>query len=293
MTTPRKYATPGALRIALEYRLKRIAGEEGIDLQRLRRQVAFDRLLARLFSSEETQWVLKGGYAMELRLREARTTKDIDLTLHDHRLFSKDEGTVRDIVRLELQDRVAVDLGDFFVFLVGEPMMDLDGAPYGGARYPVDARLDGRTFVKFHVDVGIGDVTLEPLEVVETRNWLAFAGILPPKVPLISREQQFAEKLHAYTLPDRPSPNSRVKDLVDIALLIERGELKPERVRSALRATFERRKTHPIPERLEKPEDNWGKPFTALASECGLEKTIGEAFEMLEGFFGAMINSRT
>src|ERR1700757_2671131 len=28
-------------------------------------------------------WVLKGGYAMELRIRSARTTKDIDLTLHD------------------------------------------------------------------------------------------------------------------------------------------------------------------------------------------------------------------
>jgi hypothetical protein len=226
---------------------------------------------------------------MELRLREARTTKDIDLTLHDHRLYSKDEVTVKDTVRLELQDRAAVDLGEFFVFLIGEPVMDLDGAPYGGARYPVDARLDGRTFVKFHVDVGIGDVILEPLEVVETRDWLAFAGIVPPKVPLISREQQLAEKFHAYTLPDRPAPNSRVKDLVDIALLIESGEMNPERVRSALRATFDRRKTHPIPERLEKPAENWGKPFTALASECGLKKNLSEAFEVLDSFFSECV----
>ena len=50
MTKSRSYATPGALRIALEERLKKIAGEEGTDLQRLRRQVAFDRLLARIFS---------------------------------------------------------------------------------------------------------------------------------------------------------------------------------------------------------------------------------------------------
>ena len=28
--------------------------------------------------------------------------------------------------------------------------MDLDAAPYGGARYPVESRLDGRAFVKFH-----------------------------------------------------------------------------------------------------------------------------------------------
>ena len=292
MNAPRKYATPGALRIALEDRLKRIAKKEGTDLQRLRRQVAFDRFLARIFSSGETQWVLKGGYAMELRLREARTTKDIDLTLHDPGLFTKDEGSNRVVVRLELQDRAAVELGDFFVFLIGEPMMDLDGAPYGGARYPVDARLDGRTFVKFHIDVGIGDVILQPLEVVETRDWLAFAGIVPPKVPIISREQQFAEKLHAYTLPNRPAPNSRVKDLVDIALLIERGELNPERVRSAIRATFERRKTHPMPKRLEKPAKNCDKPFTALANECGLKESIGEAFAIFDGFFGAIMGSR-
>jgi hypothetical protein len=31
-------------------------------------------------------------------------------------------------------------------------------------------------------------------------------------VQLIAREQQFAEKIHAYTLP-RNTPNSRVKDL--------------------------------------------------------------------------------
>jgi hypothetical protein len=45
----KKYATPAAFRRALEDRLQAIAMKEGVDLQRLRRQVAFDRLLARLF----------------------------------------------------------------------------------------------------------------------------------------------------------------------------------------------------------------------------------------------------
>jgi hypothetical protein len=45
----KKYATAAAFRRALEDRLQDIAGKEGVDLQRLRRQVAFDRLLARLF----------------------------------------------------------------------------------------------------------------------------------------------------------------------------------------------------------------------------------------------------
>ena len=83
---PKRYATAAAFRRALL-----IAGKESVDLQRLRRQVAFDRLLARLFQAAQPRalpWVLKGGYAMELRIKAARTTKDIDLTMR-HRWHRK------------------------------------------------------------------------------------------------------------------------------------------------------------------------------------------------------------
>jgi hypothetical protein len=36
-------------------------------------------------------------------------------------------------------------LGDWFEYIVGPPVMDLTAAPYGGARYPVEARMDART----------------------------------------------------------------------------------------------------------------------------------------------------
>jgi hypothetical protein len=44
MTVPSRYATPTAFRRALEVRLKATAAKEQTDLQRLRRQVAFDRV---------------------------------------------------------------------------------------------------------------------------------------------------------------------------------------------------------------------------------------------------------
>jgi hypothetical protein len=47
---------------------------------------------------------------------------------------------------------------------------------------------------------------------------LAFAGVAPPSMPLYPIETHIAEKLHAYTMP-RVRPNTRVKDLPDIALL--------------------------------------------------------------------------
>jgi hypothetical protein len=60
-----------------------------------------------------------------------------------------------------LQNAAARDAGDFFGFVIGESIMDLDGAPYGGARHPVEASLDGRQFVRFHFDLGVGDTQRE------------------------------------------------------------------------------------------------------------------------------------
>jgi hypothetical protein len=76
-----RYSTATALRRALEDRLMTLVSKEGGEIQRFRRQAAFDRLLCRLFQDQTSPWLLKGGYAMELRIRTARTTRDIDLAL--------------------------------------------------------------------------------------------------------------------------------------------------------------------------------------------------------------------
>jgi hypothetical protein len=81
MSLSHTYGSARAFRQALEARLKRLAEEENVDIQRLRRRVAFDRLLVRLFSDSTRGWALKGGYALELRIAAARATRDIDLTL--------------------------------------------------------------------------------------------------------------------------------------------------------------------------------------------------------------------
>jgi len=59
------FKTATAFRKSLESRLMNISQETNIDLQRLRRKVAFDRLLARFFINDSNTWVLKGGYALE------------------------------------------------------------------------------------------------------------------------------------------------------------------------------------------------------------------------------------
>ena len=52
MVTPRQYTGAKVLRTALEARLLARAKRQNADLQRLRRQVEYDRLLVRLFSTD-------------------------------------------------------------------------------------------------------------------------------------------------------------------------------------------------------------------------------------------------
>ena len=289
MPSPRTYATAGAFRRALEERLKRASLTEQIDPNRLRRQVSFDRLLARLFREEPTPWVLKGGYALELRFKAARSTVDIDLTVQ--RGAPSAGGDENQVVREMLQSAAAVALGDWFEFTIGPPVMDLTAAPYGGARYPVEARMDERIFARFHLDAGVGDVVMRPLETIVCRDWLGFAGIESSRVLMIAREQQFAEKIHAYTLP-RNAANSRVKDLVDLALLIGSGGLDKQRILDALRLTFERRGTHDLASLLPPPAD-WQIPFQALAEECGLPTDVAAVFAGVQEFLEEVLAQRT
>lgn len=141
--------------MALEERLKKIAKVENRDIMRLRKQVAFDRFLARLFSPQNAHiLVLKGGYSLELRLNCARTTKDIDLALNDKKTpFEVTEEAMRSFI----QKWAEVDLDDFLTFSIGSAVLDLENAPYSGQRFPVECSMAGRRFSRFNIDVGAGD----------------------------------------------------------------------------------------------------------------------------------------
>jgi hypothetical protein len=79
---------------------------------------------------------------MELRIKAARTTKDIDLTMRSIFSSGDKKDDKKNLAMLEkLQEVAGFTRNDFFVYTIGEPIADLDAAPYGGARFPVEARL--------------------------------------------------------------------------------------------------------------------------------------------------------
>ena len=106
-----------------------------------------------------------------------------------------------------------------------QPTIQNDGMKYEGLRFRAECRMAGKLYGQaFGVDVAFRDSIIGDPETVATDDVLAFAGITPPVVMLYPVETHIAEKLHAYRMP-RARPNTRVKDLPDIASLATTGPL--------------------------------------------------------------------
>jgi hypothetical protein len=281
----KQFGSAAAFKASLEAHLRKHAAEQGIPLNTLQLKFVIERLLARLFQNPEPPWLLKGGFAMDLRFRpRARTTKDVDLSVS---LVSAPAATdLAAALRQLLQEAVEADPGDYLSYRIGEPRQELTNAPQGGARYPCEAVLVGKVYARFHIDIGCGDALVGEPERLTGDDLLSFAGIQPATVLAIPRAQQFAEKIHAYTFPWSGRLNTRTKDLVDLVLLIERGPPDIEEIRRGLRATFSTRGTHPLPTALNQPPKEWAAEFVGMAAEARLSTTdYREAFARLERFW--------
>lgn len=256
-----KYKDATAFRVGLTARLRNENPDE--DLGRLLKRAAMERFLARTAEALPDKILLKGGYALELRLDRARATQDLDLSV-----CSLPAEEVLEAIR----DAAEVDMGDYLSYRVEETSREMpQGAPYGGERLTVVPLLGGKRFQPFPLDVGLGDAMSSEPEVLGGGIDLSFAGLPPLEVPAVPVEVHLAEKLHALSLP-RPEgrQNSRVKDLVDVMLLQKHGLPPITQVRQAVADTFERRKTHELPDKFELRIDAWEREYGRFALELEL-----------------------
>jgi hypothetical protein len=170
------------------------------------------------------------------------------------------------------------------------PEIRNDGMQYDGLRFRAECKLAGKLYGQpFGVDVAFGDPILGRPEIVVAEDVLAFAGIAPPTLRLYPIETHIAEKLHAYTMP-RKRPNSRVKDLPDIALLATAQPLEAKRLRTALDQTFTFRNTHPVPDFFPAPPESWRTPYAAMAREDGLAwPTLDDVMKAARGFLDPVL----
>ena len=258
-----KYKTAAAFRRALEERLRQQSLEGRLSLMRLRKMVAFDRFLGRLVKKEPEAWIVKGGFALQLRLgTRARTTKDIDVSATNP--WTDEQTTAH------LRAVASLTLSDWFEFEVGDPAEAATGAPGHGLRFPIRCLLDGRQFENFHLDVGHGDPVLEAPDLLTTPDLLAFADIAPATVRCYPLTTQVAEKLHTYTRTYASGETSRARDLADILLAASLAEFNSTKLRQAVEATFHARATHALPREMPDPPERISTSYKRLARELDL-----------------------
>lgn len=285
MTPVHRYATPLAFKQALEQRLKASAAS-GMDFARRRQLLVFDRFLARVTHVASDAVTLKGGLVLELRLARARTTKDVDLRM---------VGSPEEVLE-RLQAAGRLDLGEHMFFEVQQdaehPEILNEGMQYEGFRFRAECRLAGMIYGRpFGVDVGFGDPLVGEPDLVVADDILAFAGIAPPTLRLYPVVSHIAEKLHALTLP-RSRPNSRVRDLPDLALLATTGPIEGGKLRLALERTFGYRGTHPLPACVPPLPAFWEGPYAAMAASDELTwTTLGEVTEAVSSFLNPVLRS--
>lgn len=260
------YETADALRRALEHRLNSQSRASGVSLDRLRRRVVFERVVARLAHAEPGTWVLKGGMALEVRLGdEARLTKDIDLGFR---------GTVSE--RSELHDRLvdalSVDpFGDRFVLAAGSPTeLTPDGGTQLTWRSSVSASLAGKPFGGIKLDISTRSHELEQTDVVKLPNSLAFAEIEVPDVEIVDVNRHAAEKLHAMLRDFGDRENSRVRDLLDLVILTEHDLLDLTTLREVVRQVWKERDGTDPPATLPPLPGSWPQRYERLASDHDL-----------------------
>jgi len=260
-----RYRDAAAFRQALEQRLNARAAGDGARLARDRKRVAFDRLLARLNVAASDRWLLKGGFALDLRLGEkARATRDVDIEWQ-----AAEEELLEALI-----EATSVDVGDYFTIEVERTTVPPDRLG-GSHRFRIMAALAGRPFETFMLDVGLRSSPIDEYDTLTTSDLLAFAEIEPAHIRAIPLERHIAEKLHAYTRrygDDQPS--SRTKDLIDIVLMSGLAPFEFDQLRDVIVRLFDSRATHELPTSVPAAPTEWARPYRALAEEVGLDPEL-------------------
>jgi len=273
MTDGPFYGSPRAFRRALTDKLKAKAETSRWTLQQLQRQIAYDRLLERLYLAADG-WIIKGAAALLARDIGVRATLDIDVYRR----------VPRDVAEAELREAASKDIGDWFRFEIGPSHPVMDGA--GGVRLPVIASVGTNEWVRFHVDLIGSDLhmTGEP-EIVAPLAQIVMPDIqqhgyrVYPLVDHIADKVAAMIEVHGQT----GTPSTRYKDLVDLVAIVVTATVDAKSQAEAIRSEAERRGLH-LPNRFLVPDQKlWEQGYAAEA-----KRSLLEVARTLEGALGVV-----
>lgn len=215
-------------------RLLNVAKATGTDFNLVLVRFALERLLFRLSTSAHSdRFVLKGALLFTLWYDlPHRATRDADLLGFGPSDTGSMASVFRDIASVAVDDGIVFDPTSVRVGVIRKD------AGYGGVRVTLNGKLANARCVA-QVDVGFGDaVTPGPTDAV----YPVLLDDLPaPRLRTYPVYTVVAEKLHAIVVLGMV--NSRLKDYLDLVVIMEREALDEPTLALAIAATFQRRGT--------------------------------------------------
>lgn len=264
MSDGKQYHSAAALMASVTARAKAASATGGMSVDQLIRQFEFSRILARVYASDSAdQWVLKGGVAALVRLRDGRMTNDIDF-LHSIRADDLDRAVD------QLENALALDLGDHFSFRIAEVDKIIGNTGRAGvAGRGISVAVEsGKKRPNIQIDVVNESVVTQTPETTVAEA-LAVPGIIPPTVRLYPLVDHLADKVSATrTVFGSGRPSSRVRDMVDLALFALSQPVEGSALHTAISAEWAYRKFPDHP-RFEPPE-GWRRGWATTIRKVGV-----------------------
>ncbi|WP_048441877.1 nucleotidyl transferase AbiEii/AbiGii toxin family protein [Caenimonas sp. SL110] len=242
-------------------RLLNIAKAQGVDFNQVLVRFALERMLYRLsVSVHADRFMLKGALLFTVWYdMPHRATRDADLLGFGASDLKSVAQTFREIAEVAVEDGIVFDST---TVLAQEIRKD---AGYPGARILIEGIL-AKARCRTQIDIGFGDVvTPSP---IEARYPVMLADLPAPCLRIYPVYTVIAEKLHAIAL--RGMTNTRMKDYLDLSVVLERETLDSGLLAEAIKATFERRETAVPP--------NWPIGLTNEFANDSSRQALWQAF---------------
>ena len=213
-------------------RLLNVAKAQGADFNQVLVRFALERILYRLSQSEHAdRFLLKGALLFALWYdMPHRATRDADLLGFGASDLESVAQDFRDIAGVAVEDGIVFDPAS----VVAEEIRKEAG--YAGVRILISGEL-AKARCKTQIDIGFGDAVMPGP--VDATYPVLLDDLPAPRLRTYPVYTVVAEKLHAIALLGMI--NSRVKDYLDLSVLLERETLDVETLAGAIAATFVRR----------------------------------------------------
>ncbi len=220
------------LAASVRARLLNIAKAEGSNFNQVLIRYALERFLYRLSQSPHAdRFLLKGALLFTLWYdMPHRPTRDADLLGFGPSDLQSIGQTFRDIASITVDDGISFDPESVHAEEIRKD------AGYAGARVVIIGEL-ARARCKTQIDIGFGDaVTPGP---VQSEYPVLLKDFPAPRLRTYPVYTVVSEKLHAIALLGMT--NSRIKDYLDLWVMLDRESLNMNTLAQAIAATFTRR----------------------------------------------------